>query len=120
MLPPVSAFSPLLVEQFSCDLRNHPNHQLVAFILDGLRNGFKLGFNHSQKLKLAKHTKPSAYEHPTVTDEYLANEVSFSTVAGPFNPPPFPLLHVSSFGVIPKKGQPEKWHLIVDLSSPGG
>ena len=27
---------------------------------------------------------------------------------------------MSSFGVIPKKGQPDKWRLIVDLSSPGG
>ena len=35
-------------------------------------------------------------------------------------PPPFPNLQVSSFGVIPKKGQPGKWRLIVDLSSPGG
>ena len=26
-------------------------------------------------------------------------------------------LHISSFGVIPKKGQPDKWRLIVDLSS---
>ena len=33
---------------------------------------------------------------------------------------PFPCnLQISSFGVIPKKGQPGKWHLIVDLSSPG-
>ena len=29
-------------------------------------------------------------------------------------------MHISSFGVIPKKGQPGKGHLIVDLSSPGG
>ena len=90
MLPPVSTVSPLLVEQFSCDLRNHPNPPLVAFILDGLRDGFKLGFNHSQKLKSAKHNKPSAYEHPTVIDEYLANEVSLGRVAGPFNSPLFP------------------------------
>ena len=103
MLPPISAVSPLLVEQFSWELRNHPNPQLVAFILDGLRNGFKLGFNHSQKLKSAKRNKPSAYEHPAVIDEYLANEVSLGRVAGPFNtpPPPLPLLQVSSFGVIP-------------------
>ena len=87
MLPPVSAVSLFLVEQFSCDLRNHPNHQLVAFILDGLHNGFKLGFNHSHKLKLAKCNKPSAYEHPTVIDEYLANKVSLGRVAGPFNTP---------------------------------
>ena len=38
----------------------------------------------------------------------------------PSPPSPFPRLHISSFGVIPKKGQPGKWRLIVDLSSPGG
>ena len=29
-----------------------------------------------------------------------------------------PLLQLSPFGVIPKKGKPDKWRLIVDLSSP--
>ena len=33
---------------------------------------------------------------------------------------PLPILHDSSFGVTPKKGQPAKWCLIVDLSSPQG
>ena len=74
----------------------------------------------SQSLKPAKRNKPSAYEHPSVIDEYLATEVSLGRVAGPFASPPVPLLHVSSFGVIPKKGQRGKWRLIVDLSSPGG
>ena len=41
-------------------------------------------------------------------------------VAGPFNAPPIASLHISSFGVVPKKSQPGKWRLIVDLSSPGG
>lgn len=80
VLPPVSAVSPPLVEQFSWDMRNHPNPQLVAFILEGLRNGFKLGFNHSQNLKSATLNKPSIYEHPAVIDEYLANEVSLGRV----------------------------------------
>ena len=97
-----------------------PNQQFVTFVLDGLRHGFNLGFRHSQKLKSATKNKSSAYEHPAVIDEYLANEVSLGRVAGPFSAPPFPFLHVSSFGVIPKKGQPGKWRLIVDLSSPGG
>ena len=120
MLPPVSAVSPLLVEQFFWELRNHPNPQLVAFILNGLRIGFKLGCNHSQKLKSAKLNKPSGYEHPAVIDEYLPNEVSLGRVAGPFNTPALPLMQVSSFGVIPKKGQPDKWRLIKDLSFSGG
>ena len=91
----------------------------MATVLEGLRFGFKLGFSLSQSLKPAKRNKPSAYEHPSVIDEYLATEVPLGRVAGPFASPPVPLLHVSSFGVIPKKGQRGKWHLIVDLSSPG-
>ena len=55
-----------------------------------------------------------------MVDQYLANEVSMGRVAGPFSAPPFPNLHVSSFGVIPKRGQPGRWHLIMDLSLPGG
>ena len=47
-------------------------------------------------------------------------KVPLGRVAGNFASPPFPLLHVSSFGIIPKKGQPGKWRLIVDLSSPEG
>ena len=39
---------------------------------------------------------------------------------GPFISPPLSRLHISSFGVIPKKGQLGKWRLIVDLSSPWG
>ena len=40
-------------------------------------------------------------------------------VAGPFKTAPLASLHISSFGVIPKKGQPGKWQLIVDLSPDG-
>ena len=110
MLPPVSAVSPLLVDQFSCDLRDHSNPRLVAFILDGLCNGFKLGFNHSQKLKSTKRNKPSAYEHPTVIDEYLANEVSLGRVLSPFNtpPPPFSPLACEQLWGYSKKGSTRK------------
>ena len=51
---------------------------------------------------------------------YLANEVSLGRVAGPFSSSTFHRLHISSFGVIPKKGQPGKWCLIIYLSSPRG
>ena len=42
------------------------------------------------------------------------------TVAGPFSQPPLLVLHVSRFGVIPKRHQPGKWRLILDLSNPAG
>ena len=113
---------PLVVKQFTWELRFHPQQPQVDFILDGIHHGFKLRFSPSQKLKSAKKNKLSAIQHASVIDAYLANEVSLGRVAGPFNSPPptFPNLQISSFGVIPKKGQPGKWRLIVDLSSPWG
>ena len=45
-------------------------------------------------------------------------KIALGRVAGPF--PPICNLHVNSFGVIPKKGQPNKWHLSLDMSSPFG
>ena len=81
---------------------------------------FRLGFHPVRRLKPAKKNKPSAFQNPKVIDDYLAIEVARGRVAGPFPLPPLPNLQVSSFGVIPKKGQPGKWRLIVDLSSPHG
>ena len=71
-------------------------------------------------LKSARKNKLSAYQHLGVIDAYLANKVRLSRVGGPFDSPPVENLHISSFGVIPKKGQLGKWRLIVDLSSPQG
>ena len=46
-LPPVSMVSPLKPEVFAAKLSQHPDQHLVAFVLDGLRNGFRLGFDGS-------------------------------------------------------------------------
>ena len=89
-LPPVSAVTPLVAEQFAWELRFHPQRPQVDFVLDGIRHGFQLGFSPSQKLKSAKKNKLSAIQHASVIDAYLANEVSLGRVAGPFNFPPSP------------------------------
>ena len=55
-----------------------------------------------------------------MVDRYLHAECEMGRMLGPF---PFPLadfLHISHFRVIPKKSQPGKWRLIVDLSAPKG
>ena len=102
-LPPVSAVIPLLAEQFAWELQFHPHRQKVNFVLKGLRHGFHLGFSPSQQLKSVKKNKPSAAQHPSVVDQYLAHDVSLGRVAGPFSAPPYPNLHVSSFGLFPKE-----------------
>ena len=117
---PGSVVSPLNVSQFTLDLAANPDQQAVAYVLQGLQHSFRLGFQPARRLKAAKKHKPSAFKNPKVIDDYLANEVARCRVAGPFPSILLPNVQISSFGVIPKKGQPGKWHLIVDLPSPHG
>ena len=87
----------------------------------GLRNGFHLGFNpRAVSLRSTRQNMPSASLQPSDIDQYLLTEVEKGRVAGPFSIPPIPNLHISHFGIIPKKYQPGKWQLILDLSSPAG
>ena len=86
-----------------------------------LRMGFALVSTLFRvSLKSATQNMPSASLQPSVIDDYLNTEIAKGRVAGPFSSPPLPHLHISRFGVIPKKHQPGKWRLILDLSSPDG
>jgi hypothetical protein len=86
-------------------------------VLSGIAHGFDIGFRLQFPVTSARKNKASATAHPEIVDAYLQNEVALGRVAGPLPSSP---LHVSSFGVIPKAGQPGKWRLILDLSSPHG
>ncbi len=119
-LPPVSLVSPLNLRQFASELQFHPDRSKVDYVLSGIAHGFDIGFRPNFQLSSARKNKASTIVHPEVVDAYLQNEVALGRVAGPFESTPLPTLHVSSFGVIPKTGQPGKWRLILDLSSPHG
>ena len=119
-LKPVAQLTPIVVDRLQFELRNYPNPDKAAYVIQGLRHGFHLGFNHNVSLKSASGNMASALANPQVINEYLRTEVQSGRVAGPFHQPPFHNLHVSRFGVIPKRNQPGKWRLILDLSSPTG
>ena len=109
------------MEKLRQEVLTHPDQSFVTYVLDGLQNGFRVGFNPaSVSLKSATQNMPSASLQPSVIDDYLYTELAKGRVAGPFSSPPLPHLHISRFGVIPKKHQPGKWRLILDLSSPDG
>ena len=80
--------SPLKSHVFAHELASQPDQSIVRFVFDGLHNGFRLGFNHSRKLKSAKKNKPSAIQYAEVMDRYVANEVS-RTDAWPLSAPTF-------------------------------
>ena len=111
--------TPLVWQAWDHALLHHPDRRFANYIVQGIKEGFCIGFNYN-KLRLTKPSTHniSAYEHPEVVSEYLEEECLQGCIAGPFQTPPCPHTQLSSFGVIPKHHQKDKWRLILDLSSP--
>ena len=99
--------------------RCHPDEGLSAFLLRGLEKGFRIGYAQECRRVSSAHNMISCLEHPEVVQAYIDKECSLGRLLGPFPPSSIPHLHVSPFGVIPKKAT-DKWRLIVDLSTPKG
>ena len=101
-------------------LSAHPDRRYVKFIVDGIQRGFRIGCNASRSdLRSSTRNVLATYSNSSVVDKYLKEELEHgrlvvveSMQAGD--------IHVSKLGVIPKKHQPGKWRLIVNLSSPKG
>ena len=113
--------SPLKLTAWMQYLQSYPDPHLKSFILRGLEHGFRIGVKEGFRLHRAPRNLASAFEQPQVVQTYLDRELSLRRVL--FVPPQSsssPLIQISPFGVIPKKQKPNKWRLIVDLSSPRG
>lgn len=53
VIPSVSRVSPINVDRFQLELVGHPNSGQVAFVIDCLRNSFRLLFDQEMRLKSA-------------------------------------------------------------------
>ena len=62
----------------------------------------------------------SALVNPKPVTEYLHNELKEQRVASPLTESLAKGVHISRFGLIPKRHQQGKWRLILDLSHPPG
>ena len=105
------------VNMFEFHLKDHPDQPLVKYIVDGLRNGFDIGFRG-----IFTETRPknnmSALKNAKGVSEAIAKELSRGHTAGPFPEPPFQKLHCSPIGASIKKD--ETVRLVMDLSQPIG
>ena len=105
-LVPPSRVTPIDAHKLWRELCFHPDQVKVDYVISGLTNGFRLGFDPSAvSLQSAAHNMPSASLQPSVIDQYLLTEREKGRVAGPFLISPIPNLHVSRFGVKKKKKQ---------------
>ena len=112
-LPP---HSPLKLEFWSQELASHPDRYYVAYLLEGIAKGFRIGFNRRCSLYSCSNNMP--IKDPAVVSEYLQREVQLGRMHR--HEVKSPKIHLSPLGAIPKKHKPGKWRLIVDLSSPAG
>ena len=102
-------------------LAHHPDREYVGYILSGIQEGFRIGYERGvHGLGSARKNMKSAEENPQVVNDCLEAEKKREVLLGPFEWSEVAEVHLSRFGVIPKKTQPGKWRLIVDLSHPEG
>ena len=111
--------TPLLPHIWEELLLSYPDREFAQYIVAGLRDGFRLGFNREARLKSCTHNMRSAKQFPQVIDDYLSQELALQRVAV-VPQDMVATIHPSPFGVIPKKHKPGKWRLILDLLSPSG
>ena len=113
--------TPLRIAEWEKVLVSDPDKEFAAYILRGLREGFRIGYKYgSHELRPASRNMQSAKQNKQVVEECLAKEVAEGRVVGPLNPANIPGVQISPFGVIPKPHQTGKWRLIMDLSAPEG
>ena len=88
------------------ELADYPDQAAVANILNGLQDSFPTGVEASSvSVPSGSSNMHYVFNHPSVIDAHLKNEVLCDQVAGPFSSPSFTDLHISCFGVVPKS----KW-----------
>lgn len=115
-----SILPPLPVEAWRVHLSTHPDRRFVDYTLQGLSEGFRVGFDHTHQTRPSDRNMKSAYVNCSVVSRYIAEELKHNRLL--WFPVPQPWtegVHLSPFGVILKKSS-NKWRLIVDLSTPHG
>ena len=111
--------SPVRVDLLGPYLRAHPDQAYATYIVNCLQNGFRIGFTHGElRLRSRGRNHPSCRSNRTVVQERLTAELAAGRLLGPIDHGLVQMTQVSPMGLVPKSHQPNKFRLIVDLSSP--
>ena len=98
-------------------MRLLPHKTYAAFVVSGICNGFRIGFDYSShSCTSSGRNMISARLHPQPIKAYIERELAVGRIIGPLSD--VSGVQIIRFGVIPKPHQVGKWRLITDLSSP--
>ena len=107
--------SGLCIDAWARYLQDYSDTNLVDF----LAYGWPINFDRNMPLQSTFVCHPSAKQHSTDIDFYIATEIACVALAGPFEGPPVTCFHASPLMTRPKKDT-DKRRVIVDLSWPDG
>ena len=100
--------SPLILDNWRQALQDHPDRDLVDYLLHGIAHGFHIGFNHgTQQCESTQSNMGSAIQNPGPVDEYIDTELKAGWIVGPFKLEEIPAAQVSRLGSYPKGANQE-------------
>ncbi len=106
----------LNLKPFEANLADHPDKELVNFIINGISQGVYIGYKGPQKSIVSDNWPSSVNNHDKVSEAIQAHIVK-GRVAGPWAYPPFDNFVSSLLGAVPKKNS-TKVRVIQDLFFP--
>ena len=80
---------------------------------------FNIGYRGPER-QHESYNRKSALARPDIFRKKVSKELKLGQVLGPFTQPPMTNFQCSPMGLVPKKGNPGKYRLIMDLSHPEG
>ena len=98
-------------------MTRYPDQSCARYLIRGFTFGFDIGYR-GPLTPGAQRNLVSAQKHSEAVEEALKKELNRGHTVGPFEEPPFPILHISPLGAVPKDDG--TFRLIMDLSSPQG
>ena len=72
----------LAVESWEAALMSHPDRAYVGCIIQGLQEGFRIGFQRGAPLRAASANMPSSRLRPSVITDYLTGELGKNRMIG--------------------------------------
>ena len=105
------------VKRLRIELQGYPDQSIADYLINGFRFGFDIGYTGPRFPWVSKNLA-SSISNSLAVSQATQKELSWGHIAGPFKEPPFPNLHCSPLGAVPKKDG--SYRLIIDLSSPPG
>ena len=111
--------TPLCIAALARNLHSHPDSTFAAYVLRGLREGFRIGYSYGAcRLRSRGHNHPSSLANAGTVRAHISTELAADRLVGPLPPEALECVHSSPIGLVPKGHTGDRWRLIVDLSSP--